>query len=64
MKSTIFNYFLVCKGPSNHDVGGGKGHRLGIGFKTGDFRFLKIGGATVERLTGKIDGTAFSRSMK
>ena len=35
VKNTVFAYFLVCKGRSNDDVRGGKGHRFFAGDTTG-----------------------------
>ena len=60
MKQNAFVYFVVCKGPSNDDVGAARGTAFqeiwpGAGFKTGDFVEEKgVGGATVERLPGSI----------
>ena len=57
--------FLVCKGPSNDDVGVARGIvfqeiRPGAGFKTSDFVEEKLGvGATVERLRASILGNFF-----
>ena len=48
MGNTIFEYFLVCKGRSNDDVGGARDNvlqeiRPGVGF-TGDFVKEKVEG--------------------
>ena len=51
----IFIYFLVGKGLSKHDVGGGqeapyfRRYGRGAGFETGDFVKEMLGGATVVR---------------
>ena len=50
MKKNIFMYLLVCKGLPNDGVGGvARGAvfqeiRPGVGFKTGDFVWRKVGG--------------------
>ena len=55
MKTKIFTYFLVLKGLSNDDVGGGKGHRISghtawSWFQNRRFPQRNVGGATVVRL--------------
>ena len=49
MKKNVFRYILVCKRPSNDDVGAARGTvfpgmRPGAGFKTGDFVGEKLRG--------------------